>query len=925
MKRRPSAKMFLRIVIFSSIFILSYSVEASNINMTNGSTTGCPNNFFDSGGSGSPYNQSESFVYTFYPTTGCNAIQAAFSAFDIESSYDYLYIYNGNSTSATLIGTYTGTTSPGTITSSASDGSLTFRFTSDGSIQNAGWQAAITCVAPPNMSFTSSTSVVVSSASVTKCDIDQQMVRIEVVVAGTCSPLSLTQVLMTTAGSTAIISDVSKIHIYYTGTSPAFNNSNEFVPNGTTPLAGAMTINGSQALITGTNYFWIAYDLLLASGTSNTISARCTQINIGGLRTPTATPTSSSTIAVCPSYPSTNALGLKQWVKSDAGVSGSPVSTWSDQINLTIGNFTSTGTSRPTVVTNAVNFQDYIRFDGVNDTMKSNTNFSGGTLYSTTDNTIFMIKNYKSGTVDYKWETDPTNSYRIGMEINGSSQRIDFVDDNGGGKNDLGTTNIINKDVMVEYFSDASTINLKLNGNIEAVKTHSLTFNPGGTISHPLFIGGNGFTNGSLFAQVDIAEVMTYNKKLTSSELRRVESYLALKYGITLKNNIGNGPSVTYMASDGTQIWSNQTGYHNYVIGIGRDNAAGNSGLNKLKSKSVSSLNSSTDILTIANNSISAPAAFVNDKAFLMVGSNAGSLSVPITGAFTHGGPATAIAVQLSRVWATQKTGTHSGNLIIEINMSLISGSNANADIRLLVDNDATFSNASAGEHTYSATAGYAATGGIIDFIVPYSDIQTGTGYFTIGSVNNATAPLPIELLSFNAQCNGNKVSVNWSTTSETNNDYFTISRTTNGIDLETIAIVDAAGTTTSTRNYSWIDNIPLNGNSYYHLSQTDFDGSIRNFDYVSVDCKETENDLAITNTSNNDLEINIAYSTSYNGMHTIKILDFTGRVVLFKNINAYPGHNTIMLDGSSLAGGIYIINILNNQKSISRKILVKK
>jgi hypothetical protein len=786
---------------------------------------------------------------------------------------------------------------------------------------------------PPSMTFVSCTTVQSSTAAVTKCDLDQDVICVQVVTSGTCSALTLTQFQLGAGGSSsATLADVSLIHIYYTGTTNSFSASSEFVSGGTVPAGGSNTINGSQTLSAGTNYFWIAYDVNPAATTGNVIDASCTQITVGSARTPTATnPAGTRTIGVCSSYPGTNALGLKQWLKSDAGVSGTPVSTWTDQIGVTIANFVGNGTSRPTVVSTAVNFQDYIRFDGVNDTMKSNTNFTGNTLFGTTDNTILMIKNYKGGTVDYKWETDPTNAYRIGMETNGTAQRIDFVDDNGGGKNNASTTSIFNKDVMVEYLSDATTINLKLNGNVDATKTHpSLTFSPGGVISHPLFLGGNGFTNSTLFCQVDMAEVMTFNKKLSASELRRVESYLALKYGITLGNNKGGGSSVIYMASDGTQIWNNHTGYHNYVIGIGRDNAAGSSGLNKLKSTSVVSLNGSTDIITLANSNFTTPAAFGNDKAFLIAGNNAGSLATPIYAFYSHAGPATTIAYQSSRIWATQKTGTHSGNLIIEVDMALVNGptgygTNTNTDIRLLLDDDVNFSNASAGEHTYSPAGGFAATGGKIYFSVPYADIQAGTGYFTIGSVNGVTAPLPVTLTEFKAECHQEQTELKWSTASETNNDHFTIDLTNDGINYQTVATIAGAGTSSMQHLYSWTDDREFAAERYYRLSQTDYDGTLHLFNTIRSDCGSMPGSLEITNVTSSGNELLFEYNSMSEGNHLIKLYDGTGKLVFsgMKFCGAGPQAGSIEI--SEFGAGIYLLVIREKNNEAVKKVMIVK
>lgn len=120
-----------------------------NINMTNGSTTTCSATFFDSGGGAGNYNNGENSVYTICPSNGTDVIQAAFSTFDIESNFDFLTIYDGPNTFSPLIGTFTGTTSPGTIAATlANGGCLTFEFTSDGSVTDIGWEAAISCVPP---------------------------------------------------------------------------------------------------------------------------------------------------------------------------------------------------------------------------------------------------------------------------------------------------------------------------------------------------------------------------------------------------------------------------------------------------------------------------------------------------------------------------------------------------------------------------------------------------------------------------------------------------------------------------------------------------------------------------------------------------------------------------------------------------------
>jgi PKD repeat protein len=127
--------------------------------MGNGNITTCTGDFYDSGGSSGSYQNNENFTMTFYPSTPNSMVKMTFTSFNTESGYDYLRIYNGTTTGATLIGTYNGTTGPGTVMATNAAGALTFKFTSDGSQTYAGWAATISCVSttdPPIADFSAS-------------------------------------------------------------------------------------------------------------------------------------------------------------------------------------------------------------------------------------------------------------------------------------------------------------------------------------------------------------------------------------------------------------------------------------------------------------------------------------------------------------------------------------------------------------------------------------------------------------------------------------------------------------------------------------------------------------------------------------------------------------------------------------------------
>ena len=121
---------------------------AESILMQNGSFTTCSGLFYDPSGPDSNYGNNLNYTMTFYPETEGALMCVAFSQFDTESNYDFLYIYDGTSPSATLIGQYSGSNSPGTVIATNADGALTFKFTSDSYVDATGWVATLSCFVP---------------------------------------------------------------------------------------------------------------------------------------------------------------------------------------------------------------------------------------------------------------------------------------------------------------------------------------------------------------------------------------------------------------------------------------------------------------------------------------------------------------------------------------------------------------------------------------------------------------------------------------------------------------------------------------------------------------------------------------------------------------------------------------------------------
>jgi hypothetical protein len=138
--------------------------------MSNATITSCTGTLYDSGGPNNNYQNNENYTLTIVPSAANSSVIITFANFNLESGWDYLYIYNGNSTAAPLIGQYSGNTLPPSAMATNTAGILTLRMTSDPSVVLSGFQAALTCsnsCAGPPASPVTNGSVICSGNSAT--------------------------------------------------------------------------------------------------------------------------------------------------------------------------------------------------------------------------------------------------------------------------------------------------------------------------------------------------------------------------------------------------------------------------------------------------------------------------------------------------------------------------------------------------------------------------------------------------------------------------------------------------------------------------------------------------------------------------------------------------------------------------------------
>ncbi|MBE9562319.1 MAG: fibronectin type III domain-containing protein, partial [Proteobacteria bacterium] len=387
---------------------------------------------------------------------------------------------------------------------------------------------------------------------------------------------------------------------------------------------------------------------------------------------------------------------LQLWLKADKGISqnnGQTITNWLDQSTngYTASNTAGDGQTSPTFRNNTsdnINFNPVVEFDGIGNGLDLASDY----IYSSNDgltffavvkpdvepdeqNFIFEFGRNKENSYAFIYANDAFRAWTP-LDYGGkySNIRTHSYGTNSviyTGKVDFGTEQRIYLNGTSVYNENITLTQLTTN-EIKESSNHSSS-NAG-----PVTIGRQAksiFSNDRLF-DGKIAEIILYDVDLPDSNRNKAQSYLAIKYGITLDSTID------YLNSSGVTIYPSTTtssGYINDIAGIGTDGD-----LNQPASRSVNS----DSVVTITGSGIA-------DGNLLIWGNDDGSLTFS-SNEVPGGGN------RLVREWIIAETGDV-GSVIFSFDLSSVSGADL-VDVSrylLLIDSDGDFSNA---DYTTGAT-----------------------------------------------------------------------------------------------------------------------------------------------------------------------------------------------------------------------------
>jgi len=207
----------------------------------------------------------------------------------------------------------------------------------------------------------------------------------------------------------------------------------------------------------------------------------------------------------------------------------------------------------------------------------------------------------------------------------------------------------------------------------------------------------------------------------------------------------------------------------------------------------------------------------------------------------------------------------------------------------------------------------------IIGGVVKYSGLEgtivgaavanNTTGTTPNGFKGSAGGTLPVKFLTFNIAREHNNVMIQWSTASEINSREFEVQRSSNGSTWTTIAVVDAAGTTTTTQQYSYTDNGVNLSVVYYRIRQVDISGSATLSVVRSLNMNNASLDVRIA--SGQDKNLYIHFSDQVKSTVAVKLVNLNGQVIYQTQLNKPVGEQVVALSGR--LQGVYTVVVSDN------------
>ncbi|GMU89585.1 MAG: hypothetical protein AMXMBFR49_17930 [Chlorobiota bacterium] len=197
-----------------------------------------------------------------------------------------------------------------------------------------------------------------------------------------------------------------------------------------------------------------------------------------------------------------------------------------------------------------------------------------------------------------------------------------------------------------------------------------------------------------------------------------------------------------------------------------------------------------------------------------------------------------------------------------------------------------------------------------------------------IAKFTDSDNPLPVELVSFSGRLAGNNIQLNWQTATEIDNNGFEIERKSQNSDWQKTGFVDGHGTSNSPKFYSYTDKSVMSGSTYsYRLKQIDGDGTFTYSNTIEIATSGITNFTLEQNYPNPfNPETVIRFALPVAGDIRLEVHNPVGeRISTLAEGFRESGIHSVRFNANNLSAGVYFYTLRQNDRSITRKLILTK
>ncbi len=184
-------------------------------------------------------------------------------------------------------------------------------------------------------------------------------------------------------------------------------------------------------------------------------------------------------------------------------------------------------------------------------------------------------------------------------------------------------------------------------------------------------------------------------------------------------------------------------------------------------------------------------------------------------------------------------------------------------------------------------------------------------------ATTNCAIVMPVGFSAWDVVSSGEEVRLSWTTESETNNDYFAVQHSMDGLIWETLGLLEGAGTTSDPHSYSYTDLSPDKGINYYRLKQVDKNGQSSFSSVRSVKVSMANEHFISPNPTKAYVYVG---ENKHVKITSVELVDNIGRVQEVPFSSVEGGVN---VDCRSVSHGTYFLRITDESGESSSSILV--